>query len=71
LVIALVGYSLGAPQYGNLELDDEYEHINPEPQYGSSQRQDAGTEGGRSQGQGAGTKRGRSQGHGNNQGQGE
>jgi len=77
LVIALVGYSLGAPQYSNYELEEEYEPINPEPQYsnnreyGNSQGQVAGTKGGRIQGQGAGTKGGRIQGHGNNQGQGE
>ncbi|NP_001156266.1 ovarian fibroin-like substance-1-like precursor [Acyrthosiphon pisum] len=81
LVIALVGYSLGAPQHARYELEEESEQINPEPRHdsnernGNTQRQVAGTKGGRIQGYGntqrqvAGTKGGRIRSYGNSQGQ--
>ncbi|CAI6345576.1 unnamed protein product [Macrosiphum euphorbiae] len=71
LVIALVGYSLGAPQYGEYGLEEEHEQINPKPQNGSNQRNGNNREYGNSQVQGEGTKGGRIQGRGSNQRQGE
>ncbi|XP_060867845.1 uncharacterized protein LOC132943065 [Metopolophium dirhodum] len=70
LVIALVGYSLGAPQYSHYELDDEYEHVNPEPRYNSVDCNCNGQEHGDSQEQDEGTREVICQGRDNKKGQG-
>ncbi|XP_060867689.1 uncharacterized protein LOC132943104 [Metopolophium dirhodum] len=67
LVIALVGYSLGAPQYGHNELDNEYEHINAEHHDDGTKSNCKNRKNGDSQEQDEGTNEGRGQGRGNKQ----